>query len=167
MRVIEPVIPESIQPAACAPRFHHIAIQTGDLDNCVAWYQDFFGGRVSWSLSTFSETTRSRLPGIRRLIEIFVGSVRLHLFERPVNRAAQPMASVAQFQHVCVSVISHAELMTWRDRWLALYASGSYEFAVSGRPTEIAVAANGDESFYAFDVNGLEFEFTYEPGGVQ
>ena len=30
------------------PRFHHVGIQTNDLDNCVSWYQEFFACQPSW-----------------------------------------------------------------------------------------------------------------------
>src|SRR5947209_2723869 len=67
---------------APAPRFHHVGIETADLDNAIAWYGAFLGARPSWELETFSPLTRSRLPGIRRLVELVAGDLRLHLFER-------------------------------------------------------------------------------------
>jgi catechol 2,3-dioxygenase-like lactoylglutathione lyase family enzyme len=154
-----------VKAQTAAPRFHHVAIQTSDLDNSLGWYQDFFGGRVSWSLSTFSHLTLSRLPGIRRLVELVVGDIRFHIFERPRHGANSQ--SAPQFQHVCVSVDSQIQLTSWRDRWLDLFASGRYKYAVSDGPSEIVVDASGVHSFYALDVDGLEFEFTYASGGAQ
>ncbi len=69
-----------------------------------------------------------------------------------------------QFQHLCLSVASPAELSLWRNRWDALYESGRYAFLRPDQPTEIVVDADGVRSFYCFDVNGLEFEFTHVPG---
>lgn len=145
------------------PRFHHVGIQTDDLGNSAAWYTDFFGFRPAWTLEEFSELTRSRLPGIRRLMELTAGDVRVHLLERDGRPAPPPGDSLAQFQHLCVAVDSPADLVTLRRRWVQLYESGRYTFALPDQPTEIVTDGEGVQSLYAFDVNGLEFEFTYVP----
>jgi catechol 2,3-dioxygenase-like lactoylglutathione lyase family enzyme len=152
------------QPAP-VPRFHHVGIQTNDLDNSISWYQDFFGCRPSWSLITFSELTRSRLPGITRLVELVIGDVRVHLFERagrptPSRGGGRAGDSPVQFQHVCMAADSGSDLLEWRRRWQELFVSGRYTFALGDQPTEIVTDLDGTQSFYAFDVNGLEFEFT-------
>jgi catechol 2,3-dioxygenase-like lactoylglutathione lyase family enzyme len=141
--------------------FHHVGVQTNDLDNSVRWYQDFLGCRPSWSLDTFSDMTRRRLPGIVRLAEMVLGDVRIHLFERPGHRACAPGHSQDQFQHVCLAAGSGDELLFLRGRWLDLFVSGRYAFARDDQPTEIVTDADGTQSFYALDVNGLEFEFSY------
>ncbi len=146
-----------------APRLHHIAIQTSNLENAKAWYEDFFGCRASWSLSTFNDVTLSRLPGIRCLIEMVVGETRLHLFERSTQSPGLVGTNITQFQHVGFSVESFAELLRLRKLWLELFASGRYQFAVDSLPTEIVTDADGSQNFYALDVNGLEFEFVYQP----
>lgn len=146
------------------PSFHHIGIQTDDLGNSSSWYRDFFGCSQSWSLDTFSELTRSRLPGIVSLVEMVVGDIRIHLFERPGRAAIHPRDSVIQFQHVCVAANSADELRDWRQRWLRLFGSGKYTFAFAEEATEIVTDDDGIQSFYAYDVNGLEFEFTYAAG---
>jgi catechol 2,3-dioxygenase-like lactoylglutathione lyase family enzyme len=143
-----------------APRFHHVGVQTNDLDNAVRWYQDFFGSRQSWSLTTFSDLTHRRLPGITRLTEMVLGDFHVHLFERPGQDAPEPGHSQVQFQHVCLATGSGEEMVFWRRRWLELFASGRYKFAFDDQPTEIVTDADGTQSFYALDVNGLEFEFT-------
>jgi catechol 2,3-dioxygenase-like lactoylglutathione lyase family enzyme len=143
--------------------FHHIGVETEDLDNSIRWYQDFFGCHPSWSLGTFSDLTRRRLPGIVRLTELVMGDVRIHLIERPGRGATAPGDSRNQFQHVCLAAESGDELLFWRGRWLDLFASGRYAFAFDDPPTEIVIDAGGTQSFYALDVNGLEFEFTYVP----
>lgn len=150
--------------ASSAPTFHHIGIQTDDLKNAAAWYEAFLGCRCSWSLTAFSELTRSRLPGIRELREVVVGDVRIHLFERAGRPASSPGESLIQFQHLCLSARSAQELVELRRRWIELYESGKYSFALSDQPTDIVVDADGVQSFYTYDVNGLEFEFTYVPG---
>jgi len=151
--------------AAPAPAFHHIGVQTNDLKNSLAWYEEFLGCQDSWALTTFSDLTRSRLPGIRELHEMVVGDMRIHLFERAGRAAAGPGESVTQFQHVCLSVRNPRELVELRDHWIRLYRSGRYSFVRTDQPTSIVVDAEGVQSFYAYDVNGLEFEFTYVPGG--
>ncbi|MEU5635909.1 VOC family protein [Streptomyces rishiriensis] len=148
------------------PVFHHVGIQTNDLDNSMLWYQDFFGCCCSWTQTTFSELTRRRLPGIVRLVEMVVGDIRIHLFERQGRAARGHGDSAVQFQHVCMAVDSGDELLGWREKWLGLYSSGSYTFAFDDQPTEIVVDADGTRSFYALDVNGLEFEFTCPPSPV-
>jgi catechol 2,3-dioxygenase-like lactoylglutathione lyase family enzyme len=146
-----------------SPQFHHVGVQTNDLGNSVRWYTEFLGCEQAWSLDRFSELTRSRLPGIRTLTEMVVGEVRIHLFERP-GRVADPAESAVQFQHFCFRVQDPEALATTRRRWIDLYESGRFTFALDEQPTEIVVDDDGVQSFYAYEVNGLEFEFTYLPG---
>lgn len=147
-------------PEVC---FHHVAVQTADLAGSLAWYEDLFGCRPSWTLDRFSPVTLARLPGIRRLTEVAIGDVRLHLFER-AGRPADGTSAVA-FQHVCLAVDSPEALRAWRRRWMELFASGRHTFALRRPATEIEVADDGVQTFYAHDVNGLELEFAYVPGG--
>src|SRR4051812_43536074 len=118
-----------------ALRFHHVAVQTNDMDNCTSWYRDFLGCSPSWSLDNFSTVTRSRLPGIRTLTEMAIGDIRMHLFERKGQPAPPPSESITQFQHVCVAVDTAAELVRLRQRWIDLFDSGRYSFAHDGQPT--------------------------------
>jgi len=161
----QPVLVAEVHDAEPQPRFHHVGIQTNDLDNCVSWYEDFLGCRRVWSLDRFSELTRSRLPGIRTLTELAFGDVRLHLFERH-GRAADPTESATQFQHLCLCVSEPDGLEKLRQRWIELYASGKYTFTVHEPPTDVVIDDDGVRSFYAFDVNGLELEFTFVPTGT-
>lgn len=141
---------------------HHLAVETADLDNCVAWYTEFFGGTAAWTLGKFSDLTRSRLPGIVRLTEVVAAGTRFHLFTRSAAYT-QPQPDMPQFQHVCVTAGTAAELEEWRNRWQRLFASGRYVFARSDPPTEIVVDDDRVSSFYLYDVNGLEYEFTHVP----
>ena len=141
---------------------HHIGIQTDDLDNSVDWYRSFFGCEQQWSLSKFSELTLRRLPGIRTLVELTTAGLRFHVFERP-GRTADPAVSSVGYQHVCIGVDRPEDLTMLRDRWLRLYRSGRYRFQVAELPTAVVADADGVLSFYAYDVNGLEFEFTFVP----
>ena len=147
------------------PRFHHVGIQTNDLANSIRWYEDFHGAERRWTLAEFSELTRSRLPGIRELTEMAVGDVRVHLFER-AGHAVDPAASAVAFQHFCFGVATPEQLGSVRRRWIELYESGRYAFALDEQPTEIVTDDDGVQSFYAYDVNGLEFEFTFVPGAA-
>ncbi|MEU4569786.1 VOC family protein [Micromonospora sp. NPDC023956] len=151
-------------PPAPVPRFHHVGVQTNDLDNTLSWYADFLGARPAWSLETFSALTRSRLPGITRLTEVAVGDVRLHLFERKGRPAPAPGESLTQFQHVCLAVDHPEELDTLRERWIGLFRSGRYTFALPEPPTDVVADDDGVRSLYVYDVNGLEWEFTHVPG---
>ncbi|HUZ39565.1 MAG TPA: VOC family protein [Streptosporangiaceae bacterium] len=144
------------------PEFHHIGIQTNDLDNSVRWYTDFHGAERVWTLDVFSELTRRRLPGIRELTEMAIGPVRVHLFER-AGHTFDPAESAVGFQHFCFGVAAPEQLEVIRRRWIELYASGRYTFALDEQPTEIVTDDDGVQSFYVYDVNGLEFEFTYVP----
>lgn len=150
-------------PDGSIPRFHHVGIQTTDLENSLAWYRDFFECTPTWTLDRFSELTHRRLPGIERLTELALGDTRIHLFQRPGLPALDPSASIAQFQHVCLMVDSPERLVELRNRWIALFESKNYFFAFPDQPTAIVEDDDGVQSFYAYDVNGLEFEFTYIP----
>jgi catechol 2,3-dioxygenase-like lactoylglutathione lyase family enzyme len=151
------------RPAA----LHHIAVQTFDLANSVAWYGDFFGCTRTWSTDKFSELSRARLPGLVRITEMVGDGMRFHLFERAGCAARKPFGNEVQFQHVCLTVDSADELPEWRLRWLELYDSGRYRHALPDLPTEVVVDDEGMHSFYCFDVNGLEFEFSSMPGGAR
>lgn len=157
----------NVQPTAQPmPAFHHVGVQTNDLANSISWYRAFFGAELVWSLKTFSDLTRSRLPGIRELVELGVGNVRLHLFERSGRDAPAPGESVTGFQHVCFAVESPEDLVAMRERWLELYHSDRYRFAIAEEATPVVVDSNGVRSFYAYEVNGVEFEFTHVPASV-
>lgn len=158
-----------LAPAAPGRRpdlgFHHVGVQTNDLENSLSWYEAFLGCRRSWTLDHFSDLTRSRLPGIRTLTEIVVGEVRLHLFERP-GRAPDPAESAVQFQHLCLHVATAEDLARLRQRWIELFRSGRYSYASGAQPTDVVADSDGIQSFYTYDVNGLELEFTYVPHGA-
>ncbi|MFJ1596251.1 VOC family protein [Streptomyces sp. NPDC088261] len=145
---------------------HHLAVETADLDNCVAWYTEFFGGTAAWSIDTFSDLTRDRLPGITRLTEVVAAGTRFHVFTRSASYT-RPHPDTFQFQHVCLTAATAEELRRWRDHWQRLYASGRYVFACPEPPTEIVVDSDGVSSFYAYDVNGLEYEFTHIPAEAE
>lgn len=155
-------------PPPAAPRLHHIAVQTADLANCVAWYREYFGCRPTWSTDVFSPLTRSRLPGIVAMAELEADGVRFHVFEYDdgVDGAAgaAPPPAGPRFQHVCLVASSSAELRARHRRWWDVFESGRFAFARSEGPTEVVVDEGGVESFYFYDVNGLEFEFTHVPG---
>lgn len=157
--------PPGIRPSL-VPEFNHIGIQTPDLENCESWYREFFGAERNWSLDTFSDLTRSRLPGIVRLVELAVGGMRFHLFERHGTDGTPPGGNAVQFQHVCLSVSTPEELPQWRDRWLELYRSGRHTFARDEQPTGIVTDEDGVQSMYVLDVDGLEYEFAYIPAGA-
>jgi catechol 2,3-dioxygenase-like lactoylglutathione lyase family enzyme len=165
MRETQSVLTSAVDDGYPKPQFHHVGIQTSDLENSVRWYEDFLGCTRAWTLDKFSELTRSRLPGIRSLSEMVVGDVRVHLFERP-GQPFDPARSAIQFQHFCFRVTSPENLVTLHGRWIELYESGQYTFALDEQPTDIVVDEDGVQSFYAYDVNGLEFEFTYLPSGM-
>jgi catechol 2,3-dioxygenase-like lactoylglutathione lyase family enzyme len=153
---------ERVPPLAL---LHHVAIETADLDNCALWYQEFLGFTPSWTLTEFSELTRSRLPGITRLTEVAHGPVRLHLFSR-VDTGAEPCSGYTPVQHVCLAVPSAEALEDARSRWVALFESGRFQYARPDGATPIVTDSDGVSSFYAYDVNGLELELTYVPAAA-
>lgn len=142
---------------------HHIAIQTPDLSNSVAWYKAFFGATVSWSLGQFSPLTRERLSGIKTLSELVVGGLRFHVFERSAMDKRLLDRVAPDFQHVCLKVETAQALIDMRERWFTLFHSGDYAFASAELATPIVVDQDGVQSFYALDPNGLEFELTFVP----
>jgi catechol 2,3-dioxygenase-like lactoylglutathione lyase family enzyme len=146
-------------------KLHHLGVQTADLNNCLEWYLEFFGAEKRWELDQFSELTLSRLSGIRRLVEISAGDVRIHLFDRAGHSQTQPEPNGFAFQHACVSVSSPEELADMRRKWIELYDSGRFSFASAEQPTKIVVDDDGVQSLYVLDVNGLEYEISYVPDG--
>jgi catechol 2,3-dioxygenase-like lactoylglutathione lyase family enzyme len=147
------------------PVVHHIAVQTADFDGTVAWYREFFDCELAWTLREFSDLTRSRLPGITELAELTAGTVRFHVFARGAELDRPPPRDTQQFQHVCLSAGSAAALAVWRDRWTEIFGSGRYAFAIPESATDIVTDSDGVQSFYCYDPNGLEYEFTYVPAG--
>lgn len=157
----------AVSPAPLTGAIDHIGVQTPDLANSLAWYQDFLGCTVSWEMNGgFSALSRRRLPGLSRLVEVAVADIRLHLFTRDSGPGAPPAAEANQFQHVCLRVTTAEELRRWRRHWFSLYESGRYTFTRPEPASEIDTDAEGAQSFYAYDVNGLEYEFSHLPGGV-
>jgi catechol 2,3-dioxygenase-like lactoylglutathione lyase family enzyme len=150
---------------ALADGIHHVAVQTSDLDNSTRWYRDYFGCEVSWTLEKFSPLTAGRLPGISKLVELAVGGVRFHVFTLGPDGPPVTPAEANQFQHVCLPARTPEELVYWREKWLRLFDSGEYTFARPEPVTEIVVDADGMRSLYLYDVNGLEYEFSYFPDG--
>nr|ACN39745.1 SibV [Streptosporangium sibiricum] len=146
-------------------RAHHVGVQTADLDNSVRWYTEFFGARVAWELDRFSDLTLSRLPGIRRLVEVSMEGLCVHLIDRAGHTGQLPPAEGYQFQHVCLQVSEPEQLEVLRDHWIELYESGRFSFARTDPPTDIVVDADGVSSVYLFDPNGLEYELTHVPDG--
>lgn len=55
------------------------------------------------------------------------------------------------------------EMSAWQRHWTRLYESGRFHFTRDEPATEIVTDDDGVQSFYAFDVNGLEYEFTWIP----
>ncbi|MFD4504126.1 VOC family protein [Streptomyces sp. NPDC058457] len=146
-------------------RLHHLGVQTSDIENCLSWYLDFFHATQKWELDQFSELTLSRLPGIRRLIEVAAGDIRFHIFDRADHNGRIPDENSYQFQHACIAVSTPEEIAEIRRHWIDLYDSGRYTFARPDGPTDIVVDSDGVMSLYLYDVNGLEYEFSYVPEG--
>lgn len=147
------------------PRIDHLGVQTADMEACVQWYKDFFGCTETWTLETFSPLSRQRLPGLSRVVELTTPSLTFHIFTRQPGLHQLSVAEANQFQHVCIRVGSAAELRRWRDRWFALRPAYRDRFALDEPASEIDIDGRGVHSFYARDINGLEYEFTYLPHG--
>lgn len=118
-------------------------------------------------MDTFSDLTRERLPGVTRIAELALGEVRIHLLGCPGTPPARPGVEINHYQHLGFAVATPEHLRWWRERWLELFASASYRFARPEPPTRIVTDPDGGQSFYCHDVNGLELEFTYLPGGAR
>lgn len=144
---------------------HHIGVQTVDLPNSIRWYMEFFNGEKSWSLDTFSSVTHQRLPGIKELVEIRAESIKFHLIKRCGVDLKPAKTTSPGFQHACLRVNTPTDLKILHERWIALFRSGKYSFVTEEEATGIDIDDDGVQSFYAFDPNGLEFEFSYVPTG--
>src|SRR5262245_49503983 len=114
------------EQGSVAPVVHHIAVQTADFGQSVAWYREFFGCETTWVLEKFSDLTVSRLPGITRLAELAVGGTRFHVFSRGAGLDRPPPKDTQQFQHICLDASTVDALTAWRERWTAIYDSGRY-----------------------------------------
>jgi catechol 2,3-dioxygenase-like lactoylglutathione lyase family enzyme len=138
------------------PTADHIAIRVTSLSISVPWYTRYFSGREMWTLTEFSDLTRSRLPGISTLVEIAAGEVKFHLFEQD-ETVAGPAGLRAGFQHIGMRVGSLDELEQLRDRWVEL--SLDPQVVTSGSASELtADATTKTVSFYCTDPDGTEFE---------
>jgi catechol 2,3-dioxygenase-like lactoylglutathione lyase family enzyme len=153
----------SVRPSPSGLRYHHVAVQTDDLDASIRWYQEFLGAQVTWTLDRFSELSMERLPGLSGLAELTAGALRFHLLTRGQDYGGPPPADNNQFQHICIEVQTPEELRAWHARWHAVHDSAGYTFARTEGATDVVVDSDGVQSFYAFDINGVEFEFTYLP----
>lgn len=151
-------------PVGMAFRLHHVAIQTADLEASIAWYQEFLGAQVSWTLDRFSALTQERLPGISLLAEVTLRSVRFHMFTCGGADAMPPPDHGNRVQHVCLQVDSPSALHTLHQRWHEIRRSGRYTFVGPADATDVVVDEDGVMSFYANDTNGIEFEISYLPG---
>lgn len=146
------------------PKLNHVAIQTDDVQSTILWYEQFIGATVEWSLDTFSALTNDRLPGIKKLVELKTGDVRLHVFDRAEHTQEGPRPLDFQFQHVGIAVERPDQLVELRERWLRLRESADLRWNRDEPPSEVVVDDDGMQSLYVLDPNGLELEFVYFPG---
>lgn len=146
------------------PSFNHIAIQTDDVESTIRWYEELIGATVEWSLDSFSPLTNARLPGIRKLVELKTGNLRLHVFDRAEHSQEGPRPLDFQFQHLGIGVQRPDQLVEVRDRWLRLRESADLQWHRDEPPSDIVCDADGMQSLYVLDPNGLELEFVYLPG---
>ncbi|GAA3027725.1 VOC family protein [Actinokineospora globicatena] len=140
---------------------NHIAIQTDDVEATTAWYREFLGTTVEWELDAFSGLTHDRLPGIRKLVELRAGDVRLHVFDRADHSGQGPGPRDYQFQHVGIVVDDKQDLVVLRERWLRAKDVTTLKWQREEPPSDIVVDSSGMSSLYVLDPNGLEFEFIH------
>ncbi|MFI6216852.1 VOC family protein [Nocardia brasiliensis] len=146
-----------------APRFHHLAIQTDDVDATIEWYREFLGATVEWSLDSFSPLTHDRLPGIEKLVELKKGDLRFHVFDRAGHSKDGPDPLGYQYQHVGITVRHPQDLVRLRAQWLQVRERTEIAWARDDPPSDIVTDADGMQSLYVLDPNGLELEFSYFP----
>ncbi|MFC4494587.1 VOC family protein [Streptomyces ovatisporus] len=149
---------------AIAPKVHHIAVQTDDVESTVTWYQEFLDAEAQWTLTEFSPLTRSRLPGIGKLVELKAGDVRFHVFDRSGHTRHGPDPRGFQFQHIGIVVDRHEDLVALRERWLRLRERGDVRWSRDEPPSDIVTDDDGMQSLYVLDPNGLEMEFIHFSG---
>lgn len=145
---------------------HHIGVQTADIDATLEWYTEFFQrGTTNWTLDRFSELTRSRLPGISRLVEFQIDNVRFHFYDREhIDQDARVPGPM--FQHCGLAVPSADALPRYRQRWFEVARSGRFTAPLWSDPSEVVFDQDGVGSLYVEDINGLEIELTYIPDNV-
>lgn len=134
----------------------HIAIRVSSLSASVPWYVRYFAGHRTWTLTEFSDLTRTRLPGISTLVEVVAGDLTFHLFEQE-DSAAAGTGGCGAVQHLGIHVDSVGEVRELHDRWLEL--SLDTNTAPGGSVTELTEdRLNETVSFYCTDPDGTEFE---------
>lgn len=151
---------------AITPRIHHVAIQTDAVESTTRWYEEFLEATVEWSLSTFSPLTHSRLPGIEKLVELKVGDLRLHVFDRAGHTQDGPDQLGYQFQHIGITVDRHEDLVELRKRWWQVRERHGIQWRRDEPPSDIVTDDDGMQSLYVLDPNGLELEFIYFSGAA-
>ncbi len=155
--LIRPAPPKVVIP-------DHIAIQVRDINQTIPWYEAFFEGRVVWRMDGgFSGTTTSRLPTIRSLVELRVGTVTFHIFDSDVANRCPVEVRHPNYQHYGIVVPTAKALHDMHARWFALKEVTDGFPTDCNVATEIVTESDGTELFYCTDPNGLEFEIIYRP----
>jgi catechol 2,3-dioxygenase-like lactoylglutathione lyase family enzyme len=144
---------------AAALEVHHAAIATEDLDATITWYSSLLSCSCNWETDEFSSHTRKRAPGIKKMAELQVGLVRLHVFEVNGDVGAQLAG-----QHLGIKVSNPSDLEEIRSRASRL-SRGAIEDDDSD--ADVDVDQDGVMSLYVVDPNGYELEFTYIPPGIE
>lgn len=132
-------------------RLDHVGVQLTQLDKNLDWYKYVFNCEKSWELDQFSPTTLSRLPGIKRLIELKNEDLKLHLFERSDLDSSSNVRS--QFQHTAIAVKSKKEIESIIDRVRKTQEQSCIESI-----SEIITDEESMTCCYFFDPEGNEYE---------
>lgn len=140
-------------------KLHHIAIRVPDLATSIPWYCDYFKLKPTWSVDRLNHVTTGRLPGIEAIAELGNRYLKLHLLHCP--QTGDAVRGHVAFQHICLQVKKLDDIAAMRERWLALYNSNNYRFALPEQPSEIVVEEDGSRNFYFLDIHGNEFELAY------
>lgn len=146
-------------------QFDHLAYQVENLNLTIDWYTKMFNARINWRVNRgFSKTTTSRLPGIRSLVELQVGGMKWHIFDRAnVKTTFVSPTERPEYQHVSVKVANHKMLYQMYQSWWALLNEFRSAYLDINRPekefcTNIIEEMDGSKAFYCLDLNGVEIE---------
>ena len=138
-------------------RLDHVGVQLTELDKSLKWYQYVFNCQKSWELDQFSSTTLSRLPGIKRLIELKNEDLKLHIFERSDLGSSSNVRS--QFQHTAIEVKSKKEIESIVSR-----VRQTQEQSCIDSISDIVTDEDNMTCCYFFDPEGNEYELVAYEG---
>lgn len=147
-------------------QLHHVGIRCNNCEESARFFVELFGAEISCLVTQFMPLSLKREPGLSKLIDLWVGDVRIHLFETTtVDSVLLPPG--LQVQHICFALDSFAALQGCVSKYCALKSSELILPAVPfAEPSEFQLRPDGSIVVYVRDPDGNEIELTAPAPGV-